>query len=83
MARPRKQVVTIKSDDKNPEPLEIIAKSIIDVSKAFKRLNESRLKRRVIVLLLQDMTGISINSINTILDAVPKMEEHFLKPTNK
>lgn len=79
MPRPRKQVVTIKSDEKNPEPLEIIAKSIIDISRGFQRLNESRLKRRVIVLLLHDMTGVSVTHINTILDAAPKLEDHFTK----
>lgn len=82
MARPKKQVVTIKSDEKNPEPLEIIAKSIIEVSRGFQRMNESRLKRRVIVLLLHDMTGTPINHINTILDAAPKLEEHFTKVAN-
>jgi DNA-directed RNA polymerase beta' subunit len=79
-----KQVVTIKSDEENPEPLEVIAKSIIEVSDAFQKIHESRLKKRVIVLLIKDMTqGIGITEIETILDVVPKLKDRYLKAVAK
>lgn len=79
-----KQTITVKSDEKNPEPIEIIARAIIDISAAYKKLENSRVKKRVIVLLLKDMTqGVGITDIEIILDAVPKLESYFLKQLPK
>jgi hypothetical protein len=75
----KSQTITIKTDEENPEPMEIIAKSIIEISNAFEKMNNSRLKRRVILLLLRDMTNISISDIDVILNAAIKLKDHFLK----
>lgn len=78
------QTITVKSNEENPEPVELIAQAVIDIAAAFKRLENSRVKKRVIVLLLKDMThGIGITEIETILDAVPKLETYFLKQVPK
>lgn len=75
----RNQKITIKVDEKNPQPVEIIAKSIIDIAKAFKQLKTSSLNERAIILLLNDMTGVSKTDIRTILIAAPKLAEYYLK----
>ena len=79
----KSQQITVKVNEENPEPIELIAKSIIDISNSFQRINESRLKRRVIILLLEDMTGVSITSINKILDAAPKLKDVYIKEIKK
>lgn len=73
------QTITVKANSENPEPLEVLAKSIIDVADAFKKINNSQLKRRTVIILLQDMTGISQTQIGKILDAAPLLKETYLK----
>ncbi len=73
------QIITVKVNEQNPEPLELIAKSIIELSDAFQKINSSSLKRRTIVLLLQDETKLPQKDINAILDAATKLKDTFLK----
>lgn len=80
MQKSKKQTVTIKSNEENPEPLEIIAQSIIDISGAFEKISKSRLSKRAIVLLIKDATrNISMNDIEIILDVVPRLKDIYLK----
>lgn len=74
-----KQAVTIKTNEENPEPLEIIAQAVIDISKAFERIQKSRLSQRLIILLIQDQTKISHAKIRQILEVVPKLKDIYLK----
>lgn len=80
MAKSKAQTVRIKSNEENPEPIEIIAQSIIDVSAAFEKIAQSRLSKRAVVLLIRDATrNISINDIEVILDVVPRLKDIYLK----
>jgi len=72
------QTITVKTNEENPEPLEVIAKSIIDISDAFKKLGQTRLKRRVILLLIKDHTGVSFSEIEKVLDAATKLKDIYL-----
>lgn len=73
------QVITVKVNEQNPEPLNVIAESIIEVSEAFKRVQSSNLTERAIVLLLQDMTGLSQRDIKSVLEAAPKLSHYYTK----
>jgi len=75
----RTQQITVKVDEQHPEPLQIIAKSIIDLSDAYKRIEDGPLKRNTIVVLLKDATGLPARDINKILDAVLKLKQYYLK----
>jgi hypothetical protein len=80
------QTITVKTNEENPEPMELIANSIIEISDAFKKLGNSRLKKRVIVLLLFDMLksrGVGINQIECVLDAAPMLEAYYIKQIQK
>lgn len=84
MATKNKQTITIKSNEENPEPLELIAQSIIKVSEAFAKISTSRLKQRVIVLLIRDMNAsLKISDIEAVLNTVPKLKDHFIKQVTK
>lgn len=77
-----KEKITVKLDDLNPEPIELIAKSIIDVAEAFQKINNSKLKKRAIVLLLQDSIGstnITRTQIELVLEHAPKLKDIYLK----
>jgi len=73
------QQITIKTNEQNPEPLELIAKSIIELAEAFKKIESSPLKRHTIILLLKDQTGLPQRDIIKILDAAPKLAEYYVK----
>ena len=61
-------------------PLEILVEHIQKLSDAGKQFQNSRLKNRVIVLLLKDITGLGVREIEMVLFALPKLESQFLKP---
>jgi hypothetical protein len=78
--------VKIKTDQENPETLELIAQSIITIAELAEKINNSRLQRRLIVLMIQDIAGsqnLSMGEINLVLDTIPKIKEKFLKSLPK
>jgi hypothetical protein len=77
------QTITVKVNEENPEPLVVTAKAIIEISEAFIKINNSPLKRRAVVLLLQDATKISQRDINLILDVAPKLKDFYVKEVKK
>jgi len=74
---------TVKINEENPEPEELIASSIIQLAEGVEKLNKSRLNQRAILVLLKDMTGISMNQIDRILKAVGQLKTHYLKELPK
>lgn len=78
-----RQTVKIKTNEENPEDMELVAQAIIDIASAFERIANSRLKQRAIVLLLHDATGVPMNTIVKILDTAPKLKDIFTKELKK
>jgi hypothetical protein len=72
--------VSVKRDETNPEPVEIIARSIIEIADAMKRINASRLNRKAVVILIQAATGHSKSTIVDVLDCLTTLEKLYLKP---
>lgn len=77
------QTIKVKTNEENPESLELIAQSIIEISDAFQKINSSRLKRRAVVLLIKDITGIGVREIELILDNAPKLKDYYTKSLPK
>lgn len=77
------QQITVKVNEENPEPYEVLAKAIIDVSNAFEKIESSQLKKRAILMLLQDASGCSMTVINKVLDAGLKLKSSYLKELKK
>ncbi len=77
------QTVTIKVNQENPEPLELIAKSIIDISKAMEKMNNSSANEKLLILLIYDQTGIARSTIQRILRVIPDLKKIYLKPIKK
>ncbi|HZI26228.1 MAG TPA: hypothetical protein VFD46_14185 [Chryseolinea sp.] len=73
------QTITVKVNEENPEPLELIAKSIIEVAEAFQKIEASQLRRHTVVLLIQAQTKISQKDINSVLDCAVKLKSIYLK----
>lgn len=73
------QTITVKTNEDNPQPFEVIAESIIEVANAFEKINNSRLKQRAIIVLLKDMTGLAMKDIEMVLTASAKLKDWYIK----
>ena len=79
MAKKALSPVTVKKDEKNPEPVEVIAKSIIEISRGFQKMKDSRLNQRAIILLIKDLSGVQMGEIEKVLNAAASLEKWFIK----
>jgi hypothetical protein len=83
----RKPKVKVEYDpDANLRDIVILQKTIVEVSEAMTRFNNSRLKRRAVVVLLQDAIGptkITRSQIEDVLDAAQELGKLYLKPEEK
>jgi len=74
--------IKIKKNEEHPEPIELLAKSIIQVAAGFEKLNKTPLKQRTIIVLLQDGIGVSNISkgqIKLVLEALPRLKAWYIK----
>lgn len=72
--------VRVAKDAVSPESDEVIAKSIIDISEAMKRLNAGPLKRDTIVLLISKSSKVSQVEVGRVLIAMDTLRQTYLKP---
>lgn len=66
--------------ESTPQNVEIMAESIQTIANAMKKLSQTRLSRRALVILLKDQTGLGIREIDLILDSLTELEETWLTP---
>lgn len=82
-----KQSTTVKRNEENPEPLELIAESIIQISDAYKKISASRLKERAILLLIKDAIPtkykIGTTEIALVLHAAESLKACYIKELKK
>lgn len=71
--------VAVITNPVHPEPVEIIAQSIIEIAAAMRRIDSSRLTRKAIVALLHDTSKISKRDIDCILDHLAYLEKAWIK----
>ncbi len=73
----------VVQDPDKPVAVEIIAQSIVDISKAMKQIGNSRLEERAVVLLIHDLSGVSMGDIKKVLRAGRDLEIMFTKKLKK
>lgn len=78
-----KKTITVVTNEENPEPVEIIAQAIIDIDAAFKKVRESRLTRRALVVLIHDRCRLPQKDINAVLDSVEFLKSAYTKELPK
>lgn len=69
----------VKRSEIDPEPVEIIAQAIIDISDAMKTVASSRLSRRAIVTLVHEQSKIARRDIELVLNNLEQLERTWLK----
>ena len=68
------QVSVVNDTD---DPLEVIVSSLHKVATGIDKINKSGLRRRTVVLLLHDATGVGKRDIEHILDAAPLLVDRY------
>lgn len=74
-----KKQILVKLDEQNPEPVEVIAKAILEIAEAMKKINASRLTRKAIVALIQANSKLPKSTIEIVLNNLDSLEETWLK----
>lgn len=72
-------VIIHQKDEENPVPAEVIADAIVEISKAMKALNSTRLTRRALITLIHDYSKIAKRDIEIVLNNLDSLEETWLK----
>ena len=75
--------VKVTLDPVNPETPEIIAASIIEIAASMKKLNDSRLTRKAILVLVCADTGIGKGIVNTVLESLAGLEHTYVRPDKR
>ena len=68
-----------KEESKLPLNATELSDEIRKIGAAFDALAKTKLKQRVLLLLIADITGLSTSTIQRVLDALPRLETEFLK----
>ena len=74
--------IRIVKNEEDPEPVELLAQSIIQVADGFEKIKKSKLSQRAIVVLLQDGIGaakITKQQIALVLDNLPRLKAWYIK----
>lgn len=80
---PKKSNVVIPQDPENLIPVEVIAESIVDMAAAMKRIANSRLSRKALVILVSAHSGIAQYKVTAVLDSLEALERAYLNPRRK
>lgn len=74
--------VTVVKDKDEMIEIKIMEEAIVEVAQAARKLLNSRLSKRAIVILIKDSmtgTGIPIKDIELVLDCASKLDKRYLK----
>ena len=71
----------VVKDPENIIPVEVFEQAIIDISKGIKKLNQSKLSKRAIYVLVQDSvpSGVGMTEIVAVISALENLEKKYIK----
>jgi hypothetical protein len=69
----------MKNEITQDEMFEPIVTAIQDVADAVKKMQSSKVKERVILLLIRDQTNLPLTDIQQVLNAAANLENKYLK----
>jgi hypothetical protein len=73
------KIKTVIKNGEEPQPIEILESSIIEIAKGFKVLSKTRVKQETLVTLLHDYTKVSKVQIRYVLNCLSDLENLFLR----
>jgi hypothetical protein len=69
--------IIVKQDEQKPIPKEVLAKSIVEISAAFRALRASGINRRGIIALVAHSTKLGFGTIDTVLSALEDLRRDY------
>lgn len=65
-------------------PVEEVAQAIVDIAAAMKKMNETRLRKSAIIVLIHaQLRGVGKREIELVLDSLENMDKTWLRPLEK
>lgn len=80
MSEQSMKTIVNQKPDKEPIPAQVLADSIVEIGKAFRAINATRLRRSAIVALVHDKSKIAKRDIEIVLNNLDDLERDWLKP---
>ncbi len=65
------------------EMTEELANSIVEISKAMEIIKKSRIKQKVLILLIHDLSKVGKRDIEYVLNSLSAIEREYLKPKSQ
>lgn len=78
-AAPKEKTPTVNVVGEAEVGVEILAASIKEIAASMKRINESRLNRRALVILIAADTALGRGVVETVLNSMAYLEQRYLK----
>lgn len=77
----KEKSVVVVQDPEKPVAAEVLAQAIVDVSKGAQALLNGKLKRRAVLLLIQDQVParIGLETIGQVLDSAANLAKAYIK----
>lgn len=75
----KNQAITVEQDPDAPVEKPVLAQAIVDISRSLKRLRDSGLNRRGIIVLLQHSTRLSKADIESVLNSLESLERDYCR----
>lgn len=73
-----KKIVIVKDEEK-PIPFEVMEEALVQIGQALKKIEKTRVSKRLIVALIQDDTKLGKGLIETVLNSFDSLEQKYLK----
>lgn len=73
-----KKKLTVTQDAETPVEVSVLAKSIVDISQAAKRLTQSGLNRKAVIVLIAHSSGISQRDVRIVLEHMEYLQSAYL-----
>lgn len=75
----KRPAIKIIPDALNPEPVEVIAASVLAIADGMKKVNATRLTREALVTLIHDHSKVSKGTIRIVLNNLDSLARTWLK----
>jgi hypothetical protein len=71
--------VNIIKDAENEVPFEIMEQTLVKIGDSMRKIDKTRVSRKLIVTLIQDDTKLRKGTIETVLNSFQNLENKYLK----
>lgn len=83
MKMPSKSSTVVPREGEEPLPVKIIEDAIVEIAAGMRAINNTRLTRKAVVVLLHDYSKLAKRDIEAVLDAMENLEAAYLKKASR